>query len=404
MSSGNSRLNLEDVFVIPSGVSPVNFAVPCTIDGSTVGGWLQALTGEFKDHMAKVQGWEIFPGKSVPRKTARGLLSANAGPSTTGKEKTDEKEQKSRFMTIGKEVKAAARSLISLLATELALSIVYIHHRAFELDDILCQTEETIGKFNESALAPEEERKRYIQRWAENFEFYLERHEQDVNSDLKEALLPARSMVNSENVASIRSRLHTIRDMLKAEFDIHGRNTPVVISSASMCILLKHKDVHYPYGKSFFEIAKKVSDLGLAKHCIAEMARECRKGEMACTITDKYDGIKKRIQEDLRANLLPTLASMNERMKADVILESVFFEQAATIIADFIVFFSLAMFRVSAACTDGRVGTTINNRMVQTIFSQIPTDGLMTLSRLQMTIVENIVVHAIVLSKRTSNH
>jgi hypothetical protein len=117
-------------------------------------------------------------------------------------------------------------------------------------------------------------------------------------------------------------------------------------------------------------------------------------------IGEKYDGIKKRIQDDFRSNLLMALPTMDSRMKKDVQIENAFFEQCGNIIADFVIFFALSMFRVSAACTDGRVGTTINNRVVQMIFSQVPSDSILPLSRMQMMMVENIIVHAIALPKR----
>ncbi len=133
--------------------SPIQFAVKTSIDASTIAGWISDMTKAFREYSEKVEGRSIFSGNSGIRVTPRGTVSSQNRNQTGNAVKSS----LPRFLTISREAKSLQVTLISTVYTEILCSIIYLHHRAFELEDLIifsCRLADWLGRQTNATRIP----------------------------------------------------------------------------------------------------------------------------------------------------------------------------------------------------------------------------------------------------------
>jgi hypothetical protein len=133
--------------------SPIQFAVKTSLDANTIATWMAEMTKAFREYAENIERRVIFSGYSGRRVTPRGTISAQ----NRVQAENVTKSILPRFLTNSKEAKSLQATLISTVYTEILIAIIYLHHRAFELEDLIifsCRLSEWIGRQANAARLP----------------------------------------------------------------------------------------------------------------------------------------------------------------------------------------------------------------------------------------------------------
>lgn len=346
--------------------------------------------------------------------------------------------------------------MLSLVYTEILWSIVYLHHRAFELEDLIintCRLSEKLVKYiTTSRLAAEavkversaasraaaassavsarpvvpssaavsgdttsgrgtasekkdsassmfntyEEDKMHtmIDLWYKAFRLYIARNPTSA-MELEKHVADMRSMTNTKSLERFHHRLDDIRSLFPKIQASSGRSAPLSISTPADVILFKQEDFNYPFDASWFEIMCIISAMGMGHKQLDTMTKELSEKGYTVPLSRLYGTMVERIGKDMRDSLLPALIAVDERMQHQVVVRDEFIEAAAGVIADYFIAMSIRYFNYAVAYTDMASGTTINKRAIETILMQLPTVHPSPLTCKQSRLVFDIMAHAV---------
>jgi len=394
-------------------MSSSQFAVGTSITEQDISKWFTEIINVCKVYAESVEGKVVFAGDSSRRITQRGMPSAQTRTSTAISKTAP------RFITISKEAKTFILSLLSIAYTEIVASVGYIHHRAFELNDLSVSTKELIEKIemkisrndrankqivrnqqkeSEDPLVVEGrkhmieyEEKLFRERldaWYKGFRLWSARNP-EASGCLTTEIEDLASATQTKDLYRLQRLVEQIRDKFIGISNFHSRNEPVYVTTAQNVILCKQYDFQYPFGASWFELMHKAHELGLGRERL----------EVACrghstTVTAMYEAIKK----DIREQVLPAIKSLDPRMGSLVIVNNSFIDEVASVIVDFMVYLSIQMYSYVAAGTDSATATTIQYRAINIILQQFPTNNISPLSPGQCDFISTMFIRAVTMA------
>ena len=423
--------------------APVQFAVKTCIDQNTIAEWMMTVMKACREYTETVEKRIIFEGRGGIRMTPRGttsaqyraIVAADEAASNDGGAASSASKPASRFITISREAKGLQVSMLSTVYTEIVLSIAYLHHRAFELDDLIIFSTRLAEKISrkvaadkvqlpmdsvldrrqrlaaetaaETAVAERaaerahmlrsepyvRDLQRSIRLWYQAFRLYVERH-LSVASSLEQHVEDMQSLVSSKSMERLQGRLEDIRRCFIPLLRTYGRSSPIILDQAEDVVLLKQDDFRYPFDASWFGLMVIRSRLGYGRQRLDLMAREMADAGICNPLAQTHSMIRERIERDVRECLLPALVS-DQRLQSQVVIQTHFISSIATVLADYIIDFAILCFNFAIGFTDRTSCTTIQLRAVMTIFLQMQSTSLVPLTPRQTAFLADLMTHTI---------
>ncbi|MFA5091123.1 MAG: hypothetical protein WC483_00545 [Candidatus Paceibacterota bacterium] len=424
---------------LESRAAPLQFGVETGVDMTAIASWMSDITKFCREYAEKIQKVAVFPGDPSCKITPRGTLSTQAKPG-----QASAKGSIPRFLTNSREGKGFVVSLISAVYTEIVWSLVYLHHRAFELEDLILGTgkliewlksrphvldsstipppppvegKESLRQYGTAAASSAvssaaaasqptlsasqraaidyDLRKTpiYLNLWFRSFRLFIERHPSDAGR-LVHHIEDMRSMTNTKNVDRFCRRLADIQSFFP-DILANGRTRPVAVSSAEDAILVKQEDFSYPFDGSWLEFMLGMKNLGLGRVRLDRMNAEMTAKGIGSQIGVLYDAIFKRFVKDINEKILPAVNGIDERMEKQMCIQRDFIDSVAGILTDFIIALSIQYFNYAVSFTDMAQGTTIQFRAIKTILLQIPSAHTPSLTNRQILFLSDVIPHFI---------
>lgn len=363
--------------------SPIQFAIPTSIDAVTVGGWMADLVKEMREYASRTEELPVCGG--AIRTTPRGLPSNQPSGSALAKSSP-------RFLTISREAKYFWRAMLSWLYTEIFMSILYLRHRAFDVSDLLYLTNTTYSTLtldiNPRSIDPHdgERRQKTMSTWLKSYKIYIERTT-ELGSESRGELFDLKSMVDTGSFNRFMGKFDSIRSQLSSEALRTGRRRPVAITDTNDVILLRSKDFRYPLDGSWFEIAhmRYRTGQGIAR---VESMSKTGSNKIVLAMID-------RIGKDFSESLMKGLVDVLQTAKQDLAISQSFMSEATLVIANMLVDAAVSYFNFAVAYSSGTSGTTINLRAIKCAFLSMPTNGLVIVTDRMIKFIEQVCIHAI---------
>jgi hypothetical protein len=288
--------------------------------------------------------------------------------------------------------------MISDVYTEILMSICYLHHRGFDLDDLVifsCKLAERLSRPDHSSTSYDAAiTQQMIDLWFKAFRLYIARNPTS-SALLERHLDDMKAMAATHTISRFQNRLEEIRSCFPRIIEEHGRNTPITIDRADDAILFQQEDFEYPFGASWFELMYIQSKLGLGQHRLEMMTKDINEKGFSFQLARICPTIIDRFQRDLRENLLPAIGEVDARLGRDIIIKDDFIDSTANILTDYIVASAISYYNYAVAYTDMVSGTTIQLRAIRTIWLQISSTYIIPLTEKQLQFLTDVVTHAI---------
>jgi hypothetical protein len=375
--------------MLDSCVPPLMFAIKSDIDATLIGTWIKDIVEECKTY-GKMVGNAVLTSEGDKRVTPRGIESTQ--------KKASQRGESPRFLTVSREGKSLISTLISYLYTEVLMGVTYLHHRAYELQDLLILTHKVEEFMSESSKTPPEKLHMYMEAWARQFQLCVSRDPQ-LYKDFATKTADVMFMVESKSMSRLRDHFTHIAQSLETARIEHGRNESFAIVEIQDVILMKQKDFSYPFDISLLELLHSRRELEQGYARLGEMLDELKKKGTPTKIAEYYACIREKIMIDIRNNLLPALRGTDDRIAKAIEISSTFVSSFADTVTNFIFDLSILYFNYAIAFTDRTTGTTIQLRAEKVVFSQFAATTLFPLPEKLITLFNDITKHAITYGK-----
>jgi len=369
--------------------SPAQFAVRTGIDPTTIAGWLADIIKECREYATNLLGMHIFTGNPEDRITPRGTLSSQT---RTGEGKTSKASP--RFLTISREVRSMHVSLISLMYTEILSGIIYLHHRAFELEDLIIFSSELASRLSGEVKTERARLDEMIDLWLKAFLRFIERNMVAIPK-LAAQTSDIETVCTTKSLERFEGRLELIRNSLTHHIEDHGRYRPLILVDPAETIIIPHADYKYPLGASFFELVRYRISLGLGYSRIHSMLSDLQATRSGSPIPKIFTTMIERFAKDIKEHLIPSLKACDSRIGASVEITNTFIERLARLLANHIIDMALSYFNFAVSFTDRASGTTIQLRAFKTILCQTPPDTIIPLTPEQIELLDHLAIHVI---------
>lgn len=324
------------------------------------------------------------------------------------------------------------------------MSVTYLHHRAFELEDLILgttkliewldqrpqvkeisfdqddRTATTLGSPPTSPMSldmkevraygtpavkmtPSEKlaleydmrkARQYLDLWFRSFRLFVERHP-TTSERLASFVEDMRSMTSTRSMLRFSNRLTTMQELFPTIQSNGGRSAPVTIARVEDVIIVKQEDFEYPFGASWLEFMLKMKNLGLGKARLDHMIQVMIAKGGSNQIGTLHDTIQKRFIKDIGEKLIPAMNGVDERMERQIYVQRSFIESLANVMTDFIITMAIQYFNFGVGFTDMAQGTTIQFRAIKTILLQIPSMHTPALTERQMQFIGDVIPHFI---------
>lgn len=304
-----------------------------------------------------------------------------------------------RFITISKEIRNFHISIISLFYSEILMAVIYLHHRAFDVNDLF----EHANKINELIAEKDydlEGIQQLLKSFITNCKIYISRDLQAFTNDDEWINFSGliKTLEENLNKDTIISSFYTIKNILQNRASKCGRISPLVIKKIEDIILFKHLDFEYPYGTSFIELFYRRIKMGYNTNLFNIIRK--MSGKDINNSNFKTSHIRSKITNDIKQNLISGIYEADSRMKKTVKISQQFIKDLTDFIIEHLWEMSIAYFRYAAASTNYYSSTTIQLLAFRTVIYQSPINELIPISPNQEKIIEHIVLQWVKVPRR----
>lgn len=364
--------------------SPVQFVVPTSIDAGVIGTWLMYLTSvEFRDFHTSVLGFQIFGGTKRDKITPRGKASSARASDVV------DKRAPARLITISRECKEAMVSVISYMYSEILLSIFYLHHRAYELEDLYDYTTEISSKIRSGEMDMEKNREE-LYKWFKAYSLYVSR------SNLQSSrLAELDQLISGQAKTRLITELSNIKEMLLWKQTSDGRNSPLVIDGVEDVIILKKPDFEYPLGAMWFETRYRRLKQEQGYPRLKKMVESVKKHGAFTQVPNRYSTILEKFKKDFGANIVSAIQEAGDRFNKNIVITNKFINEVSIVFTNHIFDTAIQFYDYVVGFTDRSTSTTINLRAISTINSLCNCDDLLPLTPAQYRAMEALTAHAL---------
>jgi len=359
---------------------PERFAINCDLQ---FGDQIIQITDILREYEKSIIGYDPFPCDKSMKITPRGQRSKAADYVGTPKTTRPIKP-----ITIGKEIKDLIRILFSLMYMEIFMSIIYLHHRAHEIFDLIDFTKFLI----ENLKRGNPESKDILRIWRRNFQCYQARNNNAVDDEVF-STKTTENLTLLKNETLLINRLEVIlRALEKLAASVNPERVVTIINPEDVMILMQ-ADFEYPSHGSFFELmhARYVNGLGMNQ--VKDIHYESKSG----TINAVYSILKETITRDFKDKLIGSLGYdiADSKYAKEINIVPDFIEKVSSILTNVVIDFAVQSYNYAKGQTDYATTVTIQLQAFKTIYLMNSPYVSTGLTKGQQDIITTIVLNTI---------
>jgi len=328
------------------------------------------IINELQKYSKIVHNYIVFHGDTKYRITPRGILSENCKRGTTKKKETPPKttKTKSKFLTIAREIKCLLITMFSMMYLEIVISIIYIHHRAYELRHVIKLTNIVGEKINSLDKESEE----YIKRWIHKLGLYTQRL--GYMTGQLESISPVvlSDTLMMKNVTALRNQYIAISGKLQDAIQSEApRSRPITFENAEQVICMKQEDFEYPFGMALFELAYVQHKTGQGYPRLEKVIEELKEKGHATVLPRIYATLRDKFRKDITESLIPSIKQIDKGMAEEIEFTPQFVNAIRDVLVDFVICLSIHFFHYGLSVTNHASGTKIQLMALNTVLTNL---------------------------------
>lgn len=370
---------------------------------------MKQLVQECKNYAENVEKRVIFHGDPLRKMTPRGTPSY-ASSKSKSRDSTSIStptpnigvarmggKSSVKPLTISREILSLLSSLLSMAMTEVMMGIIYLHHRAYELEDLIRFSnklaDHLADKGRNATQKNEEKTKVFIRTWHKAFLLYIDRHREYV-PELFNHVPALTSMVQMGSIDRFVNRLEEIRNHFPSIQASHGCSRPVVLQQVEDVIILRQPDFEYPLGGSWLDFMRVRRKFGGGMSRLEHMANASLNAGFPTLFASIRMQIAERMRKDVSDNLISLIVGDELGMNGGVEIGESFVESIVSTLTDYIIDTGMSMFAYAVGSTNQVSAVTIQLQAMKVIWLQTPTSFIMPFTDRQITFLSDVVLHA----------